>query len=202
MSAHLTRDGSPSVAGMQIAHDTRGIDTAPVTLADAIAWGENNRMRPTGNDAKDLAAINRMRAILKLPAFSLIPRRNLTDEPMPPPHEYEPGDAAPRAPFSMASIKPAVRQPVTPKELPPMAAVPMQVARTEEPNHVAATSKRLREILFQELTDLREGKSNPQQASAVAKIAHQIIAGVRMEMDFAREFPPTIEGSATKLLAG
>ena len=44
----------------------------------------------------------------------------------------------------------------------------------------------LREILFRELRDLRDGSSNPQRAQAVAKLAGQIVASVRMEVEVSK----------------
>jgi hypothetical protein len=119
--AHLTRDGSFSVAGLQMAHDQRVADTAAVTMADARTWAERNRMKPTGNDARDLASINRMRALLKLPEFSVVRERVAADEPMPPSWEVEPGDAPPKRPLAMDSIKratqPSIPIPSTAKQL-------------------------------------------------------------------------------------
>ena len=42
----------------------------------------------------------------------------------------------------------------------------------------------LRETLFSELDALRDGKSNPQRASAAAKLAVQIINSAKMEIEF------------------
>ena len=44
----------------------------------------------------------------------------------------------------------------------------------------------LRETLFQELDELRAGRSNPQRASAAAKLAVQIINSAKMEIEFQR----------------
>jgi hypothetical protein len=44
----------------------------------------------------------------------------------------------------------------------------------------------LRETLFNELDELRAGNSNPQRASAAAKLAVQIINSAKMEIDFQR----------------
>jgi hypothetical protein len=48
---------------------------------------------------------------------------------------------------------------------------------------VIRTSQGLRDALFDELDSLRGGKSNPQKASAVAKISMQIVNTVRLEID-------------------
>ena len=44
----------------------------------------------------------------------------------------------------------------------------------------------LRETLFSELDELRNGRSNPQRASAAAKLAVQIINSAKMEIEFQR----------------
>lgn len=48
------------------------------------------------------------------------------------------------------------------------------------------TSEGLRDVLFDELDSIRNGKSSPQKATAVAKLAGEICATVRMEMDYYR----------------
>ena len=48
------------------------------------------------------------------------------------------------------------------------------------------TSKGLAEVLFNELDNLRDGKSTPQQARSVASIANTICSISRLEMDYAR----------------
>lgn len=45
------------------------------------------------------------------------------------------------------------------------------------------TSAGLRDALFDELDALRNGTSNPGKASAVAKLADQVVATVKMELD-------------------
>ena len=49
---------------------------------------------------------------------------------------------------------------------------------------VVRTSLGLRNALFDELDALRDGKSNPQRASAMSKLAVQIINSVRMDIEF------------------
>ena len=44
----------------------------------------------------------------------------------------------------------------------------------------------LRETLFNELDELRNGRSNPQRASAAAKLAVQIINSAKMEIEYQR----------------
>lgn len=55
---------------------------------------------------------------------------------------------------------------------------------TKVDSKVERTASGLREGLFQEWDDLREGKSNPQKAMAVAKLAGSIINSVEMETRF------------------
>lgn len=48
------------------------------------------------------------------------------------------------------------------------------------------TSRGLRDMLFDELDELRTGDGNPQKALAVANIAKQIMSTVRVEMEYYR----------------
>ena len=50
-------------------------------------------------------------------------------------------------------------------------------------SQVKRTSKGLRDALFDELTALRNGESNPTQANAVAKIAASVVETVKMEIE-------------------
>lgn len=55
------------------------------------------------------------------------------------------------------------------------------------------TSAGLRDALFDELDALRANNSNPAKANAVAKLADQVIATVKMELDVQRhlsKLPP------------
>ena len=45
------------------------------------------------------------------------------------------------------------------------------------------TLKSLRNILFKELSDLRNGESEPQQSIAVSKLCSQVIASYKTEID-------------------
>ena len=49
------------------------------------------------------------------------------------------------------------------------------------------TSQALRDVLFDEIDELRSGKGDPQRATAVANLARQIIAVAKVELDFHRE---------------
>lgn len=52
-----------------------------------------------------------------------------------------------------------------------------------ENSPVLRTSAGLRDALFDELDNLRNGKTNPAKANSVAKLADGIIETVRMELD-------------------
>lgn len=51
---------------------------------------------------------------------------------------------------------------------------------------VKRTSQGLRDILFDELEELRSGEGDPSKAMAVANLAKQIINIAKVEMDFHR----------------
>lgn len=51
---------------------------------------------------------------------------------------------------------------------------------------IARTSQGLRDVLFDELNDLRGGKSEPTKAMAVANLAKQIVNTAKAEMEFHR----------------
>lgn len=57
------------------------------------------------------------------------------------------------------------------------------VSETKKPDR---TSRGLRDMLFDELDELRSGDGNPQKALAVANIAKQIMSTVRVEMEYYR----------------
>lgn len=59
----------------------------------------------------------------------------------------------------------------------------MTTATTTEMPKTVRTSAGLRDALFDELDNLQSGTSNPAKANAVAKVADQIIATVKMELD-------------------
>jgi hypothetical protein len=65
---------------------------------------------------------------------------------------------------------------------PPRMLSPMEL-KTDR--NIARTSAGLREVLFKELEDIRAGRSDLHRARAVASLASQIIASVRMEIEFA-----------------
>lgn len=54
------------------------------------------------------------------------------------------------------------------------------------PPRIVRTSAGLRDALFDELDSLKAGNTNPAKANAVAKLADQVIATVKMELDVQR----------------
>lgn len=67
---------------------------------------------------------------------------------------------------------------------------------TPQAPNVQRTSAGLREALFDELDNLRNGKTNPAKANSVAKLADGIIETVRMELDVHRALEKFPKGSA------
>lgn len=51
---------------------------------------------------------------------------------------------------------------------------------------VTRSSKGLQDALFEEMDDVRSGKTTPQSSRAVVAIANGIISSARLEMDHAR----------------
>ena len=60
-----------------------------------------------------------------------------------------------------------------------------KIKNTEPEVSISRTSAGLREALFREWDDLREGRSTPGRAQAVANLAKQIVNSVKIEIDFA-----------------
>lgn len=56
---------------------------------------------------------------------------------------------------------------------------------------VTRTSQGLRDALFDEIDNLRGGRSNPQRASAIAKLAVQIIGTVHMDIEYQKHVAST-----------
>lgn len=52
------------------------------------------------------------------------------------------------------------------------------------PKRIDRSSRGLRDALFDELDALRAGKSNHQRATAVAKLASQVIDSAKMEIEY------------------
>lgn len=68
-----------------------------------------------------------------------------------------------------------------------------------KPKKVERTSQGLRDALFDELDALRAGESNPQRASALSKLAVQIINSATMEIEF-QKYVHSSPGKGIKLL--
>jgi hypothetical protein len=81
-----TRDGGFSVAALVLKDARRTEATTPITWADALRWGANNKVALLGTEEEDLAAINAARHIAHLPAFTIIEQRGVP-APLPRPGE-------------------------------------------------------------------------------------------------------------------
>lgn len=77
--------------------------------------------------------------------------------------------------------------------------------------HTTRTAQGLRDALFEELDNLRSGRSSPRQSNAVAHVAAEIIKSVFMEIEFhnvmhrlqnGAEDPTTIPAVAGELQLG
>lgn len=65
---------------------------------------------------------------------------------------------------------------------------------------VERTSQGLRDALFDELDALRNGESNPARASAMSKLAVQIINSAIMEIEFQKHVKSSPSGKDLTLL--
>ena len=63
----------------------------------------------------------------------------------------------------------------------------------------------IREVLFQELENLRAGSSTPQRASAVAKLCGQILNSAKLDIEYQRFVSegeqPVVSLKSTRLVA-
>jgi hypothetical protein len=65
---------------------------------------------------------------------------------------------------------------------------------------VTRTSQGLRDILFDEIEELRSGDGDPQKSMAVANLAKQIVNTAKIELDFHRQMAQHAEaGSPVKM---
>lgn len=62
----------------------------------------------------------------------------------------------------------------------------MIVAKEKILEEVPKTTEGLRDALFDEINLIREGKSNPQRARALAQLADRIIDSIRVQIQFGR----------------
>ena len=75
---------------------------------------------------------------------------------------------------------------------------------TNHPNRgkkkLTRTTQGLRDILFDEIEELRSGEGDPTKSMAVANLAKQIINVAKVELDFHRQIAlQAQEGSAVKM---
>ena len=62
-----------------------------------------------------------------------------------------------------------------------------------KPPRPARTSQGLRDILFDEIEELRTGKGDPTKSMAIANLAKQVINIAKVEIDFHRQLVATAE---------
>ncbi len=105
-------------------------------------------------------------------------RANRGQVPKTHPHIIMPGEPMPPR-------RPAVTVPATPLPDEPDAP-PLQTVEQVPPQSSGRTSENLRVILFDTLRALKEGRADPRQALATAKIAHAIIESVKVEIQYAQ----------------
>lgn len=67
----------------------------------------------------------------------------------------------------------------------------MKLSTPEANKPVARTSAGLRDAMFDELDAIRNGKSNPTRANAIAKLAASVVDTVRMEVEVSRHLRNT-----------
>lgn len=60
------------------------------------------------------------------------------------------------------------------------------MAKANGKKSIMRTSQGLRDVLFDEIEELRTGDGDPQKSLAVAHLAKQIVNTAKVEMDFAR----------------
>jgi hypothetical protein len=70
-----------------------------------------------------------------------------------------------------------------------------------KPSKSARTSQGLRDILFDEIDQLRGENGDPQRATAVANLAKQIVNTAKVEMDFVRT-TQAIEAAGGNVMLG
>lgn len=67
-------------------------------------------------------------------------------------------------------------------------------------NGLTRTSQGLRDILFDEIEELRTGNGDPQKSMAVANLAKQIVNTAKIELDFHRQMAQhAAEGTPVKM---
>lgn len=68
--------------------------------------------------------------------------------------------------------------------------------RSKKRNGVARTSQGLRDILFDEIEELKSGDGDPQKSLAIANLAKQIVNTAKVELDFHRQMAAQAEAGA------
>lgn len=72
--------------------------------------------------------------------------------------------------------------------------------RSKKAKPLARTSQGLRDILFDEIADLRTGNGDPTKSMAIANLAKQIINTAKVELDFHRQLAQhAAEGTPIKM---
>jgi len=131
-----------------------------VSAQEALRWArENDVSLPETNR---LGAINNARQAASLPPFKVVKETTV---------DWEPKKATTLPPL------PSEEKTEVVEELRPG----QSVAILHPPRHQQKAAD-LRDVLFQELTELRAGVGNAQRAQAVAKLASQIISTYRVEL--------------------
>lgn len=72
----------------------------------------------------------------------------------------------------------------------------VRVVKLKTRGKTVRTAFGLRDLLFDELDDLRAGKSTAQKAGAISRVAREIVSSVKMEIERQKHLA-TIGGSAT-----
>lgn len=67
-------------------------------------------------------------------------------------------------------------------------------------NEIPKTTEGLRDALFDELNELRAGRSNPQKSRAIAQMADKIIDSIRVQIQFGRLLQDTDKKKITHYL--
>lgn len=180
--SEFTRDGSFSVAGRQLAGEVAAAASAPVTMADANAWAINNRMKPTGDDLKDLQSINRMRKLLRLTPFSIVQPRGPQDV-LPDP-SFGANDEAVALTADHAP-KPAAKPPATKAITPVSKNVPAELSSEERASRPVERSPRgLVEALFDEMDEVRAGRGSEARIKQISQISVRITELMGAEAKF------------------
>lgn len=190
---------------------------AVVSAQDALNWARANGV--VLPKAGRVAAINAKRIELRLPPFRVMRAADDSSLDALPPLPEPAQIAAPRPFIPPPHVTPHVvrEKPAPPTVVEEKPVMPAQedqqqpaLAETERVTArqpvtsltgISKTSSDLRDLLFSEFRDLRAGTSTPARAIAAAKLAAQIVASVRMEVELATRLT-TIDAAAYPRLPG